>query len=246
MSRLLIRCPPGNAPTAGKRADGCFVPPAQCPAWNAVNELACCQGSGIRGMQCPATTARSPDICTSRRRPFARMGPLETGDVELDHLQYGLHDPLRFGGIGIREQFGKHGRDDLPGHAVAVLEPAALLDLAILRKGSPEPIDLGLIRALDLERDGVGVLETPAAVERHEALARERELHHEHAAGLAGDAVHDVLLHAVDARIPQQRDIEIRRLFGLAVEPEAWGYLRHGAILSRAGLKNACARSARG
>jgi hypothetical protein len=34
--------------------------------------------------------------------------------------------------------------------------------------------------------------------------------------------VHDVLLHAFDARIGQQRDVETRRALGLAVEPQAW------------------------
>src|SRR3712207_6913887 len=46
-------------------------------------------------------------------------------------------------------------RHDLPGDAVAVLEPAALLDRPARRQGVPQPVDLGLVVALDHERDGV-------------------------------------------------------------------------------------------
>ena len=72
-------------------------------------------------------------------------------------------------------------------------------------------------------------VEARAAVERHERLARERELDDQHATRPAGRAVGDVLPHAVDARIGKQRDVEPRRLLGLSVEPEA------GAILDMVG-----------
>ena len=67
----------------------------------------------------------------------------------------------------------------------------------------------------------MGVFEPRAAVQRHEALAGQRELHHQHRAGLAGRAVDRVFLHRFDSRIGQQRNIEFRGLLGLAVEPQA-------------------------
>jgi hypothetical protein len=50
------------------------------------------------------------------------------------------------------------------------------------------PHYLRLIGAVDLERDGMGVLEPRAAVEPHEALAGKREVDDQHGAGLSGRA----------------------------------------------------------
>ena len=84
-------------------------------------------------------------------------------------------------------------------HAVAVLQPAALFGLAAVRQQRiPEPIDLGLIGAVDLEGDGVRVFHLHAAVQRHEALAGQRELDHQHGAGLAAGAVDGVALDLLD------------------------------------------------
>src|SRR5580704_14989039 len=99
----------------------------------------------------------------------------QSGDVELHHLQHRLHDPLGLGGVGVAEQFQQHLRHDLPRDAVAVLEPAAAIDQAAGRQRVPQPVDLGLIGAVDLERDRVGVFEPPAAVQRQEALPGESE-----------------------------------------------------------------------
>src|SRR6516225_1814271 len=79
----------------------------------------------------------------------------------------------------------------------------------------------------------MGVFEIHAAIEDHEALAGESEFHHQHGAGLAAGAIHDVALHLGDARVRQQGDIEIRRLLGLAVGPEAGGDLGHEATFPR-------------
>ena len=67
----------------------------------------------------------------------------------------------------------------------------------------------------------MGVFEPHAAIERHETLAGQREIHHQHRAGLAGGAVDGVLLDLFDPGIGQQRNVEFRRLLGLAVEPQA-------------------------
>jgi hypothetical protein len=54
-----------------------------------------------------------------RRRP-SLVGPLQPGDVELNHLQHRLHRPLRAGTIGTAEELRQRGRDDLPREAIAV------------------------------------------------------------------------------------------------------------------------------
>src|SRR5512140_1510149 len=64
----------------------------------------------------------------------------------------------------------------------------------------------------------MGVFEPHAAVQRHEALAGQRELHDQYRACLAAGAVDSVFLHFLDSGIRQQRNIEFRGLLGLAVE----------------------------
>ena len=69
----------------------------------------------------------------------------------------------------------------------------------------------------------MGEIERLAAVQRHEALAGQRELHHQYRAGLSGGAIDGVLLHLFDPGIGQQRNIEVCGLLGLAIEPQAGG-----------------------
>ena len=66
-------------------------------------------------------------------------------------------------------QLEERVRDDLPGQAVLVLEPAALA-CAVRRPGElvPVVVDLLLVLAADVEGDGLGELELRAAVERDE------------------------------------------------------------------------------
>ena len=73
----------------------------------------------------------------------------------------------------------------------------------------------------------MGVLEPGVAVERQGTLAGKRELDDQHAADLSGGTIHRILLHAVDPRVWEQRDIEIGRFLGLILEPQAWRYLGH-------------------
>src|SRR4030081_23159 len=71
-------------------------------------------------------------------------------------------------------------RPNLPHAPVTILQPAATFDRpAIGGQSVPQAIDLGLIGAVDLERDRMGIFEPLAAVECHEALARQHELHHQ-------------------------------------------------------------------
>ena len=56
--------------------------------------------------------------------------PLQLGDVDLAHLQHRLHCPSPSLGVGIARQLVQAPRNDLPGKAVSVLEPAALARFA--------------------------------------------------------------------------------------------------------------------
>src|SRR5450631_2130500 len=164
-----------------------------------------------------------PEPTLSRLRGgLALIGLFQRGDVELDHLHHRLNSPLGAGGIGTAQMLHQRGRHDLPRYAVTVLQPAATFDRpAIGGQPVPQAIDLSLIGAVDLERDRMGIFEAPAAVERHEALAGQRELHHQHGAGLSGGAIDCILLDLFDPGIRQQRNVEFRGLLGLAVEPQA-------------------------
>jgi len=48
----------------------------------------------------------------SRLLLFVRL--LQSADVHFDHLQHGLHDPLRFRGVLPAQDFGQKGGNDLP------------------------------------------------------------------------------------------------------------------------------------
>src|SRR5690606_5969142 len=123
------------------------------------------------------------------------------------------------------------GGPDLPVHAVTVGEPAALDLLAAVEQCLPQPVDLGLVLAVDQQGHGVGVVELAAAVDGGEALAGEFEVDpHDRArrahAGLgeAGDVG--------DAGVGQQRTVEVRGLLGVAVVPEVGDDLLHGGFSS--------------
>src|SRR5258708_31243162 len=71
----------------------------------------------------PVATPSNP---ASGRR-LALIGAPQAVDVELDHAHHRLHRALRAGLVGSAEIFWQRGRHDLPRHAVAILQPAALL-----------------------------------------------------------------------------------------------------------------------
>ena len=104
----------------------------------------------------------------------------------------------------------------------------------------PQAVDLGLVGAGDGEGDGFGKREVDPAVQRLEGASVELEGHHQDRArgpaaalGRARDLG--------DAGVGQQRDIEGRRRFGVALEPQAGadavghGDLRRGKRRRRPG-----------
>src|SRR5258707_5209715 len=60
---------------------------------------------------------------------FARR-LLEFFDIDLGHLQHGLHGAFRSLRILVAQQLAENGGDDLPGEAELVLQPAAAIRAA--------------------------------------------------------------------------------------------------------------------
>src|SRR6185503_13889213 len=54
------------------------------------------------------------------------ISPLQSREIELFHLQQRFHNPIALGGVSILQHIEKCDRNDLPGQAIFVLEPAAL------------------------------------------------------------------------------------------------------------------------
>src|SRR4026208_9035 len=74
------------------------------------------------------------------------VGSLELNDVDLRHPQHRLHGSLGTGPIRTGEERGHPARENLPGQAEAILQPATHARLAAVRRERcPETIDLGLV-----------------------------------------------------------------------------------------------------
>src|SRR5215203_2888740 len=169
----------------------------------------------------------SPRAGTVPRLPaLGRSGALELGDLDLAHLQHRRHHALRLLLVRIADQLAQDLGNDLPGDAVLVLEPTARALLAPFGELAPVRVDLLLVLAVDLERDGLVRLEVGAAVQRREALSVELEDNgHDRALvpRTRGAVTRD--LHDPGAR--EDRRVQLRRLFALGVEPETGSDLLH-------------------
>src|SRR5690606_40054721 len=73
--------------------------------------------------------------------------------VELLHLQEGPGEPGHAYALLAAQHLIHFCRHDLPGHAIAILAPAALLGLRYRRQLRPVTVDLGLVLAVDNEGD---------------------------------------------------------------------------------------------
>src|SRR5690625_243712 len=123
-----------------------------------------------------------PKRCCWRNWPPERGstsvgGRLQRGDIELDHRVHGLLRPKHPVWIRVGHQLRQPLRNDLPGQPVAVLEPPALHLAAAAGKAVPVVVDLGLVGAVDLDRDGLAEREVRAAVDRGELTAVQLEQH---------------------------------------------------------------------
>src|SRR5262249_39607127 len=104
-----------------------------------------------------------------------RCSLLQLRDHQLPHAHHAAHHALRRLGVWFRWQLWQHPWHDLPGHAVAILEPSARALLATLGQRVPEVVDLLLVVAHHLERDGLAERVVRAAVQPEERPAVELE-----------------------------------------------------------------------
>src|SRR5947209_6889009 len=149
-------------------------------------------------------------------------GLAELLDVELRHLEHRLGRALR--GLAIRALHVLHelARDDLPRQAEAVLQPAADAGLSPAGdEGVPVLVDLGLVLTVDRERHRLVELEVGTAVESHERLAGYGVVDRQNHADRPARRVRRRSIDLVDPAIRKERCVELRRLLGLAVEPQA-------------------------
>src|SRR4051812_6040592 len=102
---------------------------------------------------------------------------LQLRAVELPHREHRLHHALHLRRVGVGHELVEQRGDDLPREAEAILQPPALALLTpALDEAVPEVIDLGLVLAEDLERDGLAQRELRTTVEGSERPAFELEL----------------------------------------------------------------------
>src|SRR5689334_3553928 len=101
-----------------------------------------------------ATPARYSSIVVGFAAMLLSRGcPLESGDVDLHHLQQGVHHALRLRGVFVLEQTEQGSGDDLPRHAELVCQPAALHFYPTGRELLPILVDFRLRLAVHDERD---------------------------------------------------------------------------------------------
>src|SRR5207244_4990048 len=91
----------------------------------------------------------------------------------------------------------------------------------------PVAIDLGLVVAVDRQRDRLGELEIRAAIQPDERSAGEREVDGDDRSRGAARRVGRRAVDAIDAAVREERRVVPGRLLGVAVEPQARADLVH-------------------
>src|SRR4029077_12074523 len=95
----------------------------------------------------------------------------------------------------------------------------------------PVAVDLGLVGAVDRERDRLAELELGTTVDAGEGLARHRPVDRQDVALVAAGEVSRSATDVVDATVGEDRGVEVRGLFRVLVEPEIGRDRGHGAYL---------------
>src|SRR3954468_2632711 len=155
-------------------------------------------------------------------------GAAQRRDVDLAHLQHRLHGAAAALVAGRAQQLVHALGPDLPGQAEAVLEPPARALLPAVAELLPVVVDLGLVGALDLEGHRLAEGELGAAVDADKALAVQLPFDGHDGARLARPGL-VVVVGRDDAGVREDRDVELGRLLGLGVVPQARDDARHGA-----------------
>src|SRR5215472_10569391 len=101
-------------------------------------------------------------------------------DIDLLHLQHGLHHALRLRGVLILHHLAQRRRDDLPGKPVLVLQPAASFLLPTLGELLPQLIDFPLRFAIHEERYGRRERKVRPSIQGHELLSFKLKGHRHH------------------------------------------------------------------
>src|SRR5713101_7108144 len=123
--------------------------------------------------------------------------------------------------MGVGHHVLQAGIIDLPGQPIAVLQPAAVALLAAGDERVPQPVDVLLDLAVDVERDRLVELEMGPAVDGDEILALELE-GNRHDRALRPRAAIVIARPRDDARVLEDGGIEAHRLPGIGVEPQEW------------------------
>src|SRR5438105_2386601 len=179
----------------------------------------------------PSLALRGLRASVGGQAPSGVGGGEDGGQVELLHAEDRLHAPGGAALVGAGQHLLPAGRDDLPRQAVPILQPAADTLLAALGELPPVVVDLGLVRAVDEQRNRLAELELGAAVDAGVLLAVEQERHGHHRADPARRAF-GVVRHGGDLGVREDRHVELGGLEGLGVEPEVGGDPGHGGLLS--------------
>src|SRR5690242_12808919 len=154
-----------------------------------------------------------------RRRPSSpRICSAKRGQVELLHRQERLGDSIDLFARAVAEHLAHLDRGDLPGEAVAVLQPATLFGFGHGRQLVPIAVDFSLVGAAAHQRNGLVETEVmPAsAVHGSDPGIAETDVG-EH------DGTRNVGRHALGVadelaafRVAEHFEVEVRRRFGLA------------------------------
>src|SRR6185312_4306747 len=102
---------------------------------------------------------------------------------------------------------------------------------AVREERVPVAVDLGLVVAIDRQRDRLGERELRAAVEPDERASAEGEVDRDDRALRAARGLARRGIDAVDPAVGEDRGVEPCGLLGVAVEPEACADLVHDWIL---------------
>ncbi|KEY83019.1 hypothetical protein BA78_8859 [Aspergillus fumigatus] len=147
--------------------------------------------------------------------------------LHLDHLVRHARFPLQ---IRITQHLLQPSWDNLPRKPKLIGHPSALLFrfIAPVFQVVPVVVDLVLILTVDLEGDRPREFELGAAIQSCKSLSVQFEFNNHNAACLSPVVLFSsfgVALDCCDLGVGEDGDVESGGFFGLAVEPEAWGYL---------------------
>src|SRR3984893_18143942 len=126
---------PGN-PAVAKATEGAAAPGATAAFYTP--ETRADSGSDVLNYAIAFSSRRTSRICL--------LQPL---DVELDHFQHCFGNALGARPIRILHHIAEHHGHDLPEEPIALFQPPTLLDLSAFRQRRPEPVNFGLIVALN-------------------------------------------------------------------------------------------------